>query len=242
MSQLSLLPIQLVDEQPADRQESRDLLWIGLDEQSRRYALKTVEPANPYLPLTEWLCYHLCGLAGIITPEFAVVIRIDGSKAFGSRWAEGALQFSPAKISQPQMESWLQRSQSDVGSMFALDAFMPNQDRHLGNILFQTIGNRFRALAFDWSRTLIFSPWPWPADSKSASVWAWLSMSNLADLAAVDLRFQRIKQISAGDVYKILDAAPIEWRDNMNIDAAAKWWQEHRESRSEDAGKLLQVK
>ncbi len=241
MSQLSLLPIQLVDEQPADRSESRDLLWIGLDEQDRRYALKTADPPTPHLPLIEWLCYHLCGLAGIITPEFAIVIRLDGSRVFGSRWAEGAQQFSPAKVSEPQLMAWLQTTRADIGGMFALDALMPNVDRHLGNILFHTVGPRLRALAFDWSRTHLFMPWPWPTGCASAQIWQWLRQVGHASQAAVDQRMQRLSDIDAEQVRAILMAAPEEWRDTLDIDAAAQWWKDNIEHRALGAKEILQA-
>lgn len=240
MSQISLIPVVLVDEQPADKSKSKDLLWVGLDEQDRRYALKTVEPDHPYLPLTEWLCYHLCGLAGILTPDFAIVKRMDGSDAFGSRWEENAKEFSPAKVSEADFIIWLTRSQGDVSAMFALDAFMPNLDRHFGNMLFIQTGERMRALAFDWSRTRIFEPWPWLADCNSAIVWKWLTTNpNLTDLREVATRMKRIQSITGEQVESILLAAPELWRDNFDCAAAGEWWNSHRDQRAADSIELL---
>jgi hypothetical protein len=241
MSQMSLLPVILVDEQPPEPGTSKDLLWIGLDEQHRRYALKTVEPGHKLLPLTEWLCYHLCGLAGILTPDFAIVKRLDGSEAFGSRWEESTRQFAPGKVSETELMGWLNRSRADVAAMFALDAFMPNQDRHLGNILFSQTGGRLRALAFDWSRTHLFSPWPWPPNCNSAAVWRWLlqhgnAHSNIADAQA---RMERIKAITPEQVETILLSAPALWRDNLDCAAAAQWWKTERNPRGEQAITLL---
>lgn len=241
MSQMSLLPVVLVDEQPPEPGASKDLLWIGLDEQDRRYALKTVEPGHKLLPLTEWLCYHLCGLAGIITPDFAIVKRLDGTEAFGSRWEEGAKQFSPGKVSDAEFVVWLTRARSDVSAMFALDAFMPNDDRHLGNILFNQSGARLRALAFDWSRTYFFEPWPWQPTSKSAMVWQWLMQSNppLANPMETKARMDRIQAITGQQVESILEAAPELWRDNFDCAAAGRWWQSESFKRADLAIKLL---
>lgn len=239
MSQLSLFPVELVNEEPPEPGISKDLLWIGWDEQGHRYALKTVEPAHPTLPLTEWLCYHLCALAGIPAPDFAIVQRLDGSLAFGSRWQEDAQQFSPAKVSQAQLFSWLQRASEDLGRMFALDAFMPNEDRHLGNILFTPAGQRLRALAFDWSRTHFFAPWPWAANSNSAQVWHWLQHNRLTHAEATRVSMQRISAITQDKVLHILLAAPEAWRDNLDCDAAAHWWGTQSQSRANDALALL---
>lgn len=241
MSQMSLLPIVLVDEQPADKEKSKDLLWIGLDEQDRRYALKTVEPHQPHLPLTEWLCYHLCGLAGILTPDFAVVRRIDGTEAFGSRWEESAKEFSPGKVSGAQFSAWLAQSRSDVSAMFSLDAFMPNIDRHFGNMLFVQTGQRLRALAFDWSRTRMFEPWPWPEKCNSAAAWQWLASTSppFVDLHETAAKMARIQSITGAQVEAILQAAPALWRDNFDCQAAGLWWQTHKDERVKNALKLL---
>lgn len=241
MSQMSLLPVILVDEQPADEDKSKDLLWVGFDEQDRRYALKTVEPGHPHLPLIEWLCYHLCGLAGIVTPDFAIVKRLNGSEAFGSRWEENAKEFSPAKVSEAEFTTWLTRARADISAMFALDAFMPNVDRHFGNMLFTQTGTRLRALAFDWSRTYFFEPWPWPADCNSAIAWKWLECANpqLTDLKEAASRMARIQSVTGQQVEAILLAAPELWRDNFDCSAAGKWWQDHRDQRATNAIGLL---
>lgn len=243
MSQLSLLPIRLVDEQPADPTQSKDLLWIGFDEQDRRYALKTVEHNHPHLPLVEWLCYHLCGIAGILTPDFAIVKRIDGSEAFGSRWVESAQQFSPGKVSDIEFIGWVSRTSADISAMFALDAFMPNDDRHLGNILFLQTGARLRALAFDWSRTQFFQPWPWGAASNSAKSWQWLLQltpaSAAASTAPIQTHMGRLQAITGKQVEDILQAAPALWRDNFDCAAAGQWWQSNAHQRAQDAIRLL---
>lgn len=239
MNQISLLPTILVDEQPPPPNTSKDLLWIGFDEKGSRYAFKTSEPQHPILPLIEWLCYHLCSLAGIATPHFAIVQRVDGSLAFGSLWEEQAQQFNPSKISEVQMTTWLQRASSDVSAMFALDAFMPNPDRHLANILFVQIGPRLRALAFDWSRTHLFSPWPWAQGCNSTQVWQWLKHSALVQPQATQAHMQRIASITPEQVKNILLAAPQEWRNNLDCEATAQWWGTQAHQRSQDALALL---
>lgn len=241
MNQLPLLPVLLVDEQPCDPEKSKDLLWIGIDDQDKRYALKTVEAKNPLLPLTEWLCYHLCNLSGITTPDFSVVTRLDKSLAFGSRWEEAAKEFTFGKVSDAEFLGWLEKSKSDISGMFALDAFMPNEDRHIGNMLFVQTGPRLRALAFDWSRTRLFEPWPWPLGCQSENTWKWLRSLKMVDLNVAASRLERIKAITPGQILTILEAAPEPWRDNMNTQAAVEWWDQHREQRAKDALKVLQL-
>ena len=128
---------------------------------------------------------------------------------------------------------------AQMSAMFALDAFMPNEDRHIGNMLFVQTGPRLRALAFDWSRTRLFTPWPWPASSKSAVTWEWFKGLGLADGGAIDAHLQRISSITQLQVFDILQAAPHTWRDNLDIDAAAQWWHTNKETRTMDARKVL---
>lgn len=237
--QISLLPVQLVDEQPFDRKIEKDLLWTGADEQGRRYALKTVEPQNELLPLTEWLCYHLCALLGILTPDFTVVVRIDGSLAFGSRWESDARQFSPGRVSDAQFTAWINETKADIAGMFALDAFMPNEDRHFRNILFVDTGARLRALAFDWSRTRIFQPWPWPQGCKSWAAWNWLLTTRLHKLNVVEAKLDRVREITGDKISQILHAAPPSWRQNFDIDASCIWWDANKAQRTEDVLALL---
>jgi len=237
--QISLLPVQPVDEQPYERGLDKDLLWTGSDEQDRRYALKTVEASNPLLPLTEWLCYHLCAQIGVLTPAYAVVLRIDGSLAFGSQWESNARQFSPGRVSDAQFTTWVHETRVDISGMFALDAFMPNEDRHFRNMLFVDTGARLRALAFDWSRTRIFSPWPWPRESKSWSSWNWLVNQKLHDLSALKAKLGRACEITGDRIAVILNAAPVEWRRNFDIDAAAIWWDANKAERSDHVVALL---
>lgn len=237
--QISLLPVQLVDEQPWERSLDKDLIWTGSDEQDRRYALKTVEPENPLLPLTEWLCYHLCALMGVVTPDFSVVVRIDGSLAFGSRWESNARQFSPGRVSDAQFTNWINETRADISGMFALDAFMPNEDRHFRNILFVDTGARLRALAFDWSRTRIFSPWPWPKNSKSWSAWNWLVTMKLNDMTAFESKLRRACEITGERIALILNSAPEEWRRGFEVDAAAVWWDGNKAQRRDEVLALL---
>lgn len=239
MSQLSIFPIILVDEQPADRSKSRDLAWIGIDEQDRRYALKTPEPSNPSLPLIEWLCYHLCQHCGVPAPEFAVIVRIDGSRVFGSRWVEDAWQIDPASTPQHEIELRFARARRDISAMFAIDAFMPNEDRHLGNVLFSHSGRRARALAFDWSRTRLFEPWPWPAQCTSELVWRWLTGLKQTDPAAVQQTLDRLRALTETEIEHILSAAPAEWTQNINLTAQLAWWKDRRHERADQAQQQL---
>ena len=227
MTQLSLLPVELADEFEADRSRSKDLLWTGIDTQDRRYALKTIEPDNHALPATEWLCYQLCMLCGIPAPDFAIVTRLDGSQAFGSRWEDGADQYRKEETSHADFLLWLDETRDDVSAMFMLDCFLPNEDRHMGNILFRR-GPRRRALAFDWSRTRLFEPWPLAPASSTARNLEWLKQSALYSPAAGARVLAKLAAMDHTQVERILSGMPPEWMTASAKTALVAWWRDHR--------------
>ena len=230
MSQLSLFPIRLVDEFEADRSKSKDLLWTGIDDQDRRYALKTVEPDNPALPMTEWICYQLCLRCNIPAPDFSVVARKNGTMALGSRWEENADQYSPSEVTMVQLALWLSQTTDDVSAMFIFDCFLPNSDRHMGNILFRRTPRR-RALAFDWSRVTLFNPWPLAMSSNTKKNMAWLQGHGLYNPRSADSVLDKLRLVTHTDLEEIINAAPNEWGDAVSNAALINWWKTNKDAR-----------
>lgn len=238
--QLSLIPITLEHEEPHDPASSADLKWVGWDTSGQRWALRTTGDPRPDAPMIEWLCYHLCQQCGVRQPDFGVVQRPNGELAFGSKWADNTWQYAPARTPQLQLESWLRDSSADISAMFVIDAFLPNDDRHSRNVLFEATAARVRALAFDWSRARWFEPWPWEGSSNSAQFLAWLKSANLGqDPNAARQCASRLKALSPQSLKEMLLAAPSAWRENMDIDAAATWWARNAASRADAALGLL---
>lgn len=238
MSQLSLLPIRLVDEIPADRTKSKDLLWIGVDDQDRRYAVKTVEDDNPDLPLMELFCYQLCQLCGIPSPDFAIITRMNGSLAFGSRWETNANQYVKDESSPADVWLWMDRASEDISAMLALDAFLPNTDRHLGNILFR-LQVRTRALAFDWSRACWPDPWPWTAACNSDQFWRFLVGNNLHKPDAVRRTLGKLAAIPHTEIRNLVAQTPVEWQVNITPGNAEAWWKNNASERAAATESLL---
>jgi hypothetical protein len=111
----------------------------------------------------------------------------------------------------------------DITRMLVLDAFLPNDDRHASNVLFRRVGQRWRALAFDWSRARWFEPWPWGQHCNSAQFAGWLrTMGRLQPAAAQDCA-HALQTIPTETVLESILAAPAPWRDNIDIDAVGDW-------------------
>ena len=237
-----LFPTRLVDEEPANM-KTADLKFVGRDEHGNKYALKTLDD-DPLLPLTEWFCYNLCRLVGVATPDYEIVERIHGDKAFGSKWDHGAEQINPSSMNPIEVQSLLKDSHKSVSRILSVDAFLPNEDRHLRNLLFRITSGRTLALAFDWSRTRIFDPlpfnnWPWEPNGNSAKLANGLMRANMLDGASVTDLMQRLSTCTPADVEKILLSSPDEWRQGVDTSAIIDWWANNARDRVNDATRLV---
>ncbi|MCX8016728.1 MAG: hypothetical protein N2690_02315 [Rhodocyclaceae bacterium] len=239
--QQSLFPVQLKCENAASG--TRDLRWIGTDHAGVRYALRTRDDPQPLAPMTEWLCYHLCQHCGIYQPGFAVVQRTSGELAFGSVWVEDAWQYLLTDHTQMMLEAWLRESASDVSAMLALDAFLPNSDRHIRNILLRRVNGRVRAMAMDWSDVrLTGGTWPWPSGSNSAQTLEYLRSIGAWRAATAAQVLHRLKNLTADAVMSVALAAPEAWRDNLDMNALRLWWTEEAGPQLDATASLLELR
>ena len=237
--QLPLWAVQLVRVDPWPREESADLWATGEDHTGQRWALRSTRGHRADAPLIEWFCYRLCDLLHIANPGYAVCQTSEGELVFGSRWADDAWQFAPHRHTVLQFDAVVRDAADDITRMLVLDAFLPNDDRHASNVLFRRVGQRWRALAFDWSRARWFEPWPWGQHCNSAQFAGWLrTMGRLQPAAAQDCA-HAIQTIPTETVLESILAAPAPWRDNIDIDAVGNWWRNHAAERAEAAISVL---
>lgn len=237
--QTSLWPVPLVHVEPRSRDESADLWATGEDHAGHRWALRSTRGNRRDAPLIEWFCYRLCDALRIAQPGYAVCQTPDGELVFGSRWEEDAWQFMPQRHTTLELEARMREAAQDIASMLVVDAFLPNDDRHVCNILFRRIGQRWRALAFDWSRARWFEPWPWENDCNSEQVVLWLRSLGLLDDQAARRCAQAIESLGASVVLDALMTAPEPWRDNFDPRAAGDWWQQNAAARARKALSIL---
>lgn len=237
-----LFPINIINEEPANL-GTADLSRIGWDEQGRRYALKTLDD-HPLLPMTEWLGYHLCHRLRIPTPEFAIVRRLHGQLALGSRWEEGAIDLNLAALTLPVLARLLMDARHDMGAAFGLDMFLPNHDRRLGNFLFKRTRTGARALAFDWSRvdalqSPAFERWPWEISSPSHTTRYELKRNGWIDDSESRRVLADLAMMTAHDIDTIIQAAPDAWTCNLEHAAIINWWTTCAATRAQQCTNLL---
>lgn len=245
MSQGTLFAIQLVDEIDSPYQgHSKDAKALGIDAADAEYLLKRLQD-GARLPLTEWFGHHLCRLVGVPTPEFAVVLRLNGEPAFGSKIDSSLVDFNRAgRLSHAERTAIVINAAASEAAALMLDAFFPNPDRHFGNWLYAARHGKFVALAIDWSRVVAlaampFAGWPWPAACASASTAD--TLRTVGALPAADARrvAAELARVSEDDIAAIIGSAPELWRAGLDIPAILNWWRDGRAQRIDDSLSLL---
>lgn len=114
---------------------------------------------------SEWISTHISEAVGIGAPTPSAIERIDGSIVFGSRRIAGVADkvTTAAYLTTPTATNVgvpVSGLQAILSSVYALDMFIHNDDRHFGNYLSVDDTGTRRLYAFDFSRAL-FWQWPW---------------------------------------------------------------------------------
>lgn len=237
--QSSLLQIRIVQLAPASF-GSADLKYIGFADDGFEYALKRLTD-NPLLPITEWTGYHLSRSIGLFTPDFAPVWLDDDTPAFGSRW-ETAQQLGvppdPIEVARyfgPDMKHGIE-------PIFAVDAFLPNDDRHARNFLWRTTTTGPTPLAFDFSRAWLLSGLPFglfPLAPTTNTLGMWKYLKGHFGYAAPADAFQKIAALPNDWIEQVLYAAPHQWVATFDPQPTIDFWVHQRQKRCADAMSLL---
>jgi hypothetical protein len=236
-SQSSILPINIIHK--LDYVGTADLKEIGLGDDGFQYALKTLA-VNPLIPICEWVGYHLCRAVKIATPDFSVVYD-SGVPAFGSR-IESVFQFDKAQINPTDVALRFGQGKPKIEAIFAVDAFLPNHDRHLTNFMWRNTPLGDLPLSFDmadsWLRHgLPFGLHPPLKTDKTMLLWAYLKAQFSYD--AHDATLAAIESLHDNWMGDVLRAAPTEWLAAFSQNDTINFWKSHRQSRRHDAKSLL---
>lgn len=228
MAQNNLFMVKIVREKQ-NTTGSLGLKYFGQGDDGHEYALKTLAE-GPLLPATEWVCYCMCRAVGIPTPDFLAVERLDGSVAFGSRLetVEQLKSQSPTEIVKLFSKSIVEQSQ-----IYGFDAFLGNQDRHLGNFLFRPRQSGFLPLAFDFDQAWInlqqpFGAIPWPVNSRSKMSLNYLkSLGYFDDPAAVQVG-RALVDLPDNAMSLALGQCHGSWTAQLNFVATLNVWNQRK--------------
>lgn len=236
---MQLFPLRMIRVDPVNL-GSADCHLIGRADTGHDYAIKVSLPENPHLPVSGWIGHHLAQACGIPVPDWEQVELPDGRLGFGSRWEGGTLP------DQMAMTEWLLGLEPVppelpglLSAVFAFDLFVHNDDRHLGNFLVRTGRNAARVvLAGDYSRALLYHPWPPPVGFPPCNTLAERGRTSAAfgyDVARSEQVLNRLSQIDGARWSTILNAMPDVWGGAALRTLLTDWWDTERLGRGRDA-------
>jgi hypothetical protein len=237
--QTSLVPIRITQQLPSS-QGTADLKTIGLGDDGFEYALKRLED-HPLLPISEWVGYQLSRAVGLFTPDFAPVWLDDDTPAFGSRWEQAAqIGVPPHPVELAHYFGGSMRPLNE--SIFAVDAFLPNEDRHGRNFMWRTTSVGAVPLAFDFSRAWLMTGLPFgghPLQSNSTTLAMWSYLKAQFGYQVPAQVFQKIALLPNDWLQRVLDAAPSHWLVGFDPKPTIDFWMQHRQQRCTEAMSLL---
>ena len=224
--QSALFPLKVVNLEPSDL-NSLDCQYFGKADDGCEYAIKTTEKTVD-LPATEWICHWLASGCGIHTPQVNVLLLPDGSKAFGSKWEGGveSITSNALLLTNHIVDDGIDDA---LSSIFALDYFVWNLDRHLGNYLLQKARRETRIVAIDFSQSLFCTKWPppysaMPYNCRTMEGSKALKQFRRFNLAAAGLTLDRLSQITFADLSQAIHNLPSDWLTNSRKDQFCQWW------------------
>lgn len=236
--QRSLFPVKILIKQTWEG--TKGLNHTGVDSQGRRYALK-VNDIDPEASLKEWICYNICDLIGIPHPDFDQVL-VDNKVVFGSRWEESSLQYNASQMTDAQMLSHLRSGAKDTNAIFALDSFIPNPDRNIGNYLLRVSNSITRVVAFDWDRIELFAPWPAHPSCATHTNWkVFQYFPGIVDNAVILETLEKIRGVEIDSFNLIVNSAHQSWVTTSRLSELIDWWENQKNTRIDQTISLLKL-
>ncbi|QKF52793.1 hypothetical protein [Pseudomonas graminis] len=231
MFQRQLFPIALINTYPND-QGSADLGMIGLAENGKDYAVKTISDGNGMVPASEAFCYQLARRILIGTPDFDVIELHDGSLAFGSAWEGGVetLKDRTEIIRILSGEIPIVGLKAFFSKVYALDLFVNNVDRHFGNYIFRPSYSGKIGLAFDFSRAwFAFNPFGFEATEDCNTFTGINAIRHYGqyDKREAEKCLDKIHLLTVDDIDTIISNFPAEWMPAENRGMFLDWWGSH---------------
>lgn len=196
-----------------------------------KYFLKG-DKLGHYIRASEWIGTRLAETVGIAAPSCAVIQRMNGELAFGSRKIMGLV--NDVETMNFLMAPTLSNSEGRpvglsgiLSAIYAYDLFIFNDDRHLGNYLSVDDNGTRRFYAFDFSRA-VFWKWPWdgvpPSGNNTRVYGSILFRTHGFDTIFAHSVLDRLGALTGQDMQKILDGMPSSWLAPDRRGEFIGWW------------------
>lgn len=228
--QLPLFARKALAEYP-QQTASADLLGEADADDNHRYYIKG-DAHGRFVRASEWLCTHIAEEVHIGAPAPMAIERLDGMLVFGSRRIVGVSDIvtTAAFLTTPTLSnsgSLATGLQPILSSIYVLDLFLNNEDRHLGNFLSIDDNGVRRLYAFDFSRALFWN-WPWtgfPLPGQNTRViGGLLRQMHGFDLMVANATLDRLAALASDTVESFINRMPSDWLPEGICSDFVSWW------------------
>ena len=206
-------------------------------EDGQRYYIKGDQNGCP-IRASEWLSTRICEAVAISAPSHALIERIDGTIVFGSRRIPGVAQkVETQKYLQTSIDPSIENQsplKSVLSSIYVLDLFLYNEDRHLDNYLSVDDCGKRRLYAYDFSRAL-FWKWQWqyfPNDNQNTRIWG-RHLRNIHgfDNDAATKTLDRLSGLATAIIEGFINEIPSDWLPSNLHTEFVDWWNSEAKNR-----------
>lgn len=229
VQQIAFFPRKALNEFPP-KEKSADSLGEAEADDNFRYYIKG-DAHGRRVRASEWISTHIAEEVGIAAPAATVIERQDNTTVFGSRRISGVAD-ATTTVAYLTAASLSNTAQNVVGlrpilsSIYALDMFLYNDDRHLNNYLSIDDNGVRRLYAFDFSRALFWS-WPWNGFPQGCNTRLWgnvLRQLHGFDAAAAGATMDRLTALAPATVEGFINRMPTDWLPDDLRSQFIQWW------------------
>jgi hypothetical protein len=228
--QIQMFTRKAITEFP-QKEQSADSLGEAEADDNHRYYIKG-DAHGRLVRASEWIAAHISEAVGIGTPTPISIQRIDGTIVFGSRRIANVADsvVTTAFLTTPTATNVgipATGLQAILSSIYALDMFIHNDDRHLGNYLSVDDNGTRRLYAFDFSRA-VFWQWPWsgfPTNGQNTRFFgSVLRNSHGFDQNSASGTLDRLLGLAPATIEGFINQMPPDWLPTGVRAQILGWW------------------
>lgn len=230
--QSSLLDVQVLYEVDSGY-DGKDLKKLARGDDGFDYAIKRLID-GPFIPISEWVGYHLWQECGLLVPEFAALHYADGQPpAFGSRIQLTATQIKkdPDKLT---IAGFFRPHTQVLSLTYPLDAFFPNRDRHGRNFMERPTLTNQSLLSIDYSQAWLCTGLPTgdtgTLTASQTAAW-WKHFKHRMGVPFNWAALEKAVNLPDDWIINVLNRAPGAWLKGVDMASVEAFWKNDRTAR-----------
>lgn len=239
--QSSLLDVHVLYEVDS-AYDGKDLKKLARGDDGFDYAIKRLVD-GPFIPISEWVGYHLWQACGLLVPEFAALHYTDGQPpAFGSRIQLTATQIKkdPDKLT---IAGFFRPHIPVLALTYPLDAFLPNKDRHGRNFLERPTLTNPNLLSIDYSQAWLctgLAVGNMSALNASQTASWWMHFKHKMGVPFDWDALEKAANLPNDWIIKVINRAPTAWLQGVDLASIEAFWKNDRATRVQLAKDWIQ--